>query len=67
MLGTLSLNFYISIDLCLKVEIQFQGPLTRELACVGMLGCWAPQGVKSLTKLTSLWDRRHQAYEFHWE
>lgn len=27
MLGTLSLNFYISTHLCLKVEIQFQGPL----------------------------------------
>lgn len=25
MLGTLSLNFYISTHLCLKVEIQFQG------------------------------------------
>lgn len=25
----LSLNFYISIDLCLEAEIQFQGPIFR--------------------------------------
>lgn len=59
----LSLSFYISFDLCLKAEIQFQGPGLCGWA--GVLGSsWRREKLFTFTKVTLLWDLRQQHMSF---